>query len=256
MSDRRISASWALKRRSPTRRPACSPAWPKVQWPCSIATASTTNGWRAMPAISACRASWASAAARRRTARLVSCSLQDSGSDVVALIHGRRIEYRLGAAGEHWVLNSIAALAVAEALGADVEQAAASLAGVDGIAGARRAALPEVRQRHGRASGRELQRQPDVGSRHARHPGAHRTGQGRPPAAGAGRHARAGRGRRRLPCRARRCGGGQRRGTGLPVRAAHGGAVAQARAGAARRASAGFRWRSPARSRRRCGQEM
>jgi UDP-N-acetylmuramoyl-tripeptide--D-alanyl-D-alanine ligase len=63
-------------------------------------------------------------------ARLVSCSLQDSGSDVVALIHGRRIEYRLGAAGEHWVLNSIAALAVAEALGADVEQAAASLAGI------------------------------------------------------------------------------------------------------------------------------
>jgi UDP-N-acetylmuramoyl-tripeptide--D-alanyl-D-alanine ligase len=63
-------------------------------------------------------------------ARLVSCSLQDSGSDVVALIHGRRIEYRLGAAGEHWVLNSIAALAVVEALGADVEQAAASLAGI------------------------------------------------------------------------------------------------------------------------------
>jgi UDP-N-acetylmuramoyl-tripeptide--D-alanyl-D-alanine ligase len=63
-------------------------------------------------------------------ARLVSCSLQDTGSDVVALIHGRRIEYRLGAAGEHWVLNSIAALAVVEALGADVEQAAASLAGV------------------------------------------------------------------------------------------------------------------------------
>jgi UDP-N-acetylmuramoyl-tripeptide--D-alanyl-D-alanine ligase len=63
-------------------------------------------------------------------ARLVSCSLQDSGSDVVALIHGRRIEYRLGAAGEHWVLNSIAALAVVEGLGADVEQAAASLANV------------------------------------------------------------------------------------------------------------------------------
>jgi UDP-N-acetylmuramoyl-tripeptide--D-alanyl-D-alanine ligase len=63
-------------------------------------------------------------------ARLVSCNLQDSGSDVVALIQGRRIEYRLGAAGEHWVLNSIAALAVAEALGADVEQAAASLAGI------------------------------------------------------------------------------------------------------------------------------
>jgi UDP-N-acetylmuramoyl-tripeptide--D-alanyl-D-alanine ligase len=62
--------------------------------------------------------------------RLDSCNLQDSGSDVVALIHGRRIEYRLGAAGEHWVLNSLAALAVVEALGADVDRAAASLADV------------------------------------------------------------------------------------------------------------------------------
>jgi len=63
-------------------------------------------------------------------ARLVSCDLQDSGSDVAALIHGRRIEYRLGAAGEHWVLNSIGALAVVEALGADVVKAAAVLANV------------------------------------------------------------------------------------------------------------------------------
>jgi UDP-N-acetylmuramoyl-tripeptide--D-alanyl-D-alanine ligase len=61
-------------------------------------------------------------------ARLVSCTLQDSGSDVIALIHGRRIEYRLGAAGEHWALNSVAALAVVEALGADVVKAAATLA--------------------------------------------------------------------------------------------------------------------------------
>lgn len=68
-------------------------------------------------------------------ARLLSCNLQDSGSDVVALIHGRRIEYRLGAAGEHWVLNSIAALAVVEALGADVVQAAAALAGVSASPG-------------------------------------------------------------------------------------------------------------------------
>ena len=63
-------------------------------------------------------------------ARLLSCDLQDSGSDVAALIHGRRIEYRLGAAGEHWVLNSIGALAVIEALGADVAKAAATLADV------------------------------------------------------------------------------------------------------------------------------
>jgi UDP-N-acetylmuramoyl-tripeptide--D-alanyl-D-alanine ligase len=63
-------------------------------------------------------------------ARLLACELHDSGSDVVATIHGRRIEYRLGAAGEHWVLNSLAALAVAEALGADVAKAAATLAEV------------------------------------------------------------------------------------------------------------------------------
>ena len=63
-------------------------------------------------------------------ARLLSCDLQDNGSDVTALIDGRRIEYRLGAAGEHWVLNSIAALAVVEALGGDVVEASATLATV------------------------------------------------------------------------------------------------------------------------------
>jgi UDP-N-acetylmuramoyl-tripeptide--D-alanyl-D-alanine ligase len=68
-------------------------------------------------------------------ARLLACRLQDSGSDVEALIHGRRIEYRLGAAGEHWVLNSIAALAVVEALGADVAKAAATLGEVKALPG-------------------------------------------------------------------------------------------------------------------------
>jgi UDP-N-acetylmuramoyl-tripeptide--D-alanyl-D-alanine ligase len=68
-------------------------------------------------------------------ARLLACRLQDSGSDVEALIHGRRIEYRLGAAGEHWVLNSIAALAVVEALGADVAKAAARLGEVRALPG-------------------------------------------------------------------------------------------------------------------------
>lgn len=63
-------------------------------------------------------------------ARLVACTLQDTGSDVVATLHGRKLEYRLGAPGEHWVLNSLAALAVVEALGADVTEAAATLASV------------------------------------------------------------------------------------------------------------------------------
>ena len=68
-------------------------------------------------------------------ARLVACDLQDTGSTVVANLHGRRIEYRLGAAGEHQVLNSLAALAVVEALGADVLKAAATLAEVKATPG-------------------------------------------------------------------------------------------------------------------------
>ena len=63
-------------------------------------------------------------------ARLVACRMEDSGSDVVASFHGRRIEYRLAAAGEHWVLNSVAALAAVEALGADIVKAAGTLADV------------------------------------------------------------------------------------------------------------------------------
>lgn len=68
-------------------------------------------------------------------ARLVACDLQNTGSTVIANLHGRRIEYRLGAAGEHQVLNSLAALAVVEALGADVLKAAATLAEVKATPG-------------------------------------------------------------------------------------------------------------------------
>lgn len=68
-------------------------------------------------------------------ARLVACDLQADGSDVVANLHGRRIDYRLGVAGEHQVLNSLAALAVVEALGADVLKAAATLAEVKATPG-------------------------------------------------------------------------------------------------------------------------
>ena len=71
----------------------------------------------------------------RADARLVACDLQDTGSNVVANLHGRRIEYRLGAAGEHQVLNSLAALAAVEALGADVLKAAATLAEVKATPG-------------------------------------------------------------------------------------------------------------------------
>jgi UDP-N-acetylmuramoyl-tripeptide--D-alanyl-D-alanine ligase len=67
--------------------------------------------------------------------RLLACDLEDTGSTVTALAQGRELRYRLGAPGQHWVLNSLAVLAAASALGADVDAAAASLAGVSAPAG-------------------------------------------------------------------------------------------------------------------------
>lgn len=62
--------------------------------------------------------------------RLVSCGTDANGSDVAALVLGRELRYRVGAPGLHWARNSLAVLAAVEALGADVEAAAAALSGV------------------------------------------------------------------------------------------------------------------------------
>jgi UDP-N-acetylmuramoyl-tripeptide--D-alanyl-D-alanine ligase len=59
--------------------------------------------------------------------RLDELRLAPEHSEVVAVRNGRRYAYRLGTPGEHQVLNSLAVLAVAEALGADVARAAGSL---------------------------------------------------------------------------------------------------------------------------------
>ncbi|MFN4089988.1 MAG: UDP-N-acetylmuramoyl-tripeptide--D-alanyl-D-alanine ligase, partial [Alphaproteobacteria bacterium] len=61
-------------------------------------------------------------------ARLVGASRQATGSDVEAEIAGRRLAFRIGAPGAHWVANSLAVLAAVHALGADVAAAAAALA--------------------------------------------------------------------------------------------------------------------------------
>ena len=67
--------------------------------------------------------------------RLVDCRLRPELSEVVVVHRGRRIAYRLGTPGEHLVLNSLAVLAVSEALGADVAQAAAALGDLRAAAG-------------------------------------------------------------------------------------------------------------------------
>jgi UDP-N-acetylmuramoyl-tripeptide--D-alanyl-D-alanine ligase len=59
----------------------------------------------------------------------------DEHSDVIAEVHGRRIEYRLGVPGRHWVLNSLAVLATVEAFGADIWAAARKLPTLGALAG-------------------------------------------------------------------------------------------------------------------------
>ncbi len=68
-------------------------------------------------------------AAPQSDVRLLDSTPADGHGEISASIGGRRVDYRLGVAGRHWVMNSLAVLAAVGALGADVEAAARSLAG-------------------------------------------------------------------------------------------------------------------------------
>jgi UDP-N-acetylmuramoyl-tripeptide--D-alanyl-D-alanine ligase len=63
------------------------------------------------------------------SARLLDARMDANGSDITMALDGRTLAFRIGAPGRHWVSNSLAVLATAAALGADVERAAAALAG-------------------------------------------------------------------------------------------------------------------------------
>lgn len=63
-------------------------------------------------------------------ARLVDADLGATQSTVTAEILGTRLRYTIGSPGKHWVSNSLAVLAAAHALGADLAKAAAALAQV------------------------------------------------------------------------------------------------------------------------------
>ena len=63
-------------------------------------------------------------------ARLVDWRLDGTGTMITADLHGRRVSYRLGVWGRHQAINSLAVLTVVEAMGADVDAAAAALASV------------------------------------------------------------------------------------------------------------------------------
>ncbi|HEV7325086.1 MAG TPA: UDP-N-acetylmuramoylalanyl-D-glutamyl-2,6-diaminopimelate--D-alanyl-D-alanine ligase [Bosea sp. (in: a-proteobacteria)] len=59
--------------------------------------------------------------------RLLGCSLKPDVSTAEANVMGRAVTYKLGSPGKHIVLNSLAVLAAAEALGADLALAALAL---------------------------------------------------------------------------------------------------------------------------------
>ena len=67
--------------------------------------------------------------------RLIACVDKPDGSDVEAEILGRRLSYRLSVPGRHLVMNSLAVLGATAALGADLAQAAQTLATLAGLAG-------------------------------------------------------------------------------------------------------------------------
>ena len=139
----------------------------------------------------ASRASSRSASTRNADARLIRCALQAEGSTVEAQILGTDVTYKLGAPGRHLVLNSLAVLAAAALVGADLALAALALAELQPATRARRALRPRRARRAGAADRRELQRQSGLDARGTRpaRPGRRRAA--RPAHRGARRHARA-----------------------------------------------------------------
>jgi UDP-N-acetylmuramoyl-tripeptide--D-alanyl-D-alanine ligase len=74
---------------------------------------------------------------------LISVDADTDGSAVHAVIDTRHVRFRVNAPGRHMVMNALAALTAAAALGADLDRSAAALAGFAAVAGrgARRAIL-------------------------------------------------------------------------------------------------------------------
>jgi UDP-N-acetylmuramoyl-tripeptide--D-alanyl-D-alanine ligase len=60
-------------------------------------------------------------------ARLLRFDMDENGSTAEAEILGRTIRYRVGVEGAHWAFNSVAALAAADVVGADLDAAAHAL---------------------------------------------------------------------------------------------------------------------------------
>lgn len=67
--------------------------------------------------------------------RLIECVSDTTGNSVDARWHGKPLNFRVGQPGVHWAYNSLAVLATVDALGGDMEAAAAALASLPGLPG-------------------------------------------------------------------------------------------------------------------------
>lgn len=67
--------------------------------------------------------------------RLLEQVLHEDHSDVTIVHAGRSLRYRIGAPGDHWVMNSLGVLAVIDALGGSMEQAASDMGSLSALAG-------------------------------------------------------------------------------------------------------------------------
>lgn len=67
--------------------------------------------------------------------RLMAYIPADGGCEVTASIHGRQLQYRLGAVGRHWAVTSLLTLAVTHALGLDDAKTALALGGFSELEG-------------------------------------------------------------------------------------------------------------------------
>jgi UDP-N-acetylmuramoyl-tripeptide--D-alanyl-D-alanine ligase len=79
-------------------------------------------------------------------ARLIKCALHARCSTVEAEILGTRFSYKIAAPGRHLVINSLAVLAAAELVGADIALAALALAELQAAPRRSRSSCPAVRR--------------------------------------------------------------------------------------------------------------
>lgn len=67
--------------------------------------------------------------------QLSSVALHEETSDVEIVLFGKSVRYRIGAPGEHWVMNSLGVLGVISALGGDALRAADDMSTLSALAG-------------------------------------------------------------------------------------------------------------------------